>query len=332
MRVLILTEGGKGIGFGHITRMLSLYQAFEEKGAEPYIVIKGDSSVKPLIQGTNWKILDWIKNIGEVKERFGKIDILLIDSYLAPKEAYEYLSKIAKVPAYYDDFRRMDYPCGVVINGNIHAELIKYVEDPCMEYLLGVKYLPIRKEFWKIEGKIIKDKIENILITFGGEDSRNLTSLVLKLLVENYKNCKKVVVIGRSFSKENLKEIKLAADDKTEFVYYPTAEGMKRLMLKADVAISAAGQTLYELACVGVPTIAVIVAENQILQAKVFKEKEFLLDLFYWKDEDIYSRMVESIHKSEPFKIRYEKYKIGRSLIDGKGALRLANKLASLVE
>ena len=39
MKVFIITEGGKNIGFGHITRCLSLYQAFEEKGILPKFII-----------------------------------------------------------------------------------------------------------------------------------------------------------------------------------------------------------------------------------------------------------------------------------------------------
>ena len=38
MKVFIITEGGKNIGFGHITRCLSLYQALKEKVELEFIV------------------------------------------------------------------------------------------------------------------------------------------------------------------------------------------------------------------------------------------------------------------------------------------------------
>lgn len=47
------------------------------------------------------------------------------------------------------------------------------------------------------------------------------------------------------------------------FFYSLDAEHMKTLMLESDVAISAGGQTLYELASVGLPTIAIQVVDNQ---------------------------------------------------------------------
>jgi UDP-2,4-diacetamido-2,4,6-trideoxy-beta-L-altropyranose hydrolase len=49
MKIFIVTEGGKGIGFGHITRCTSIYQAFEQKGLIPEFVINGDNSVKDLL-------------------------------------------------------------------------------------------------------------------------------------------------------------------------------------------------------------------------------------------------------------------------------------------
>jgi len=42
MKVFIITEGGKNIGFGHITRCLSLYQAFEEKEIIPEFILNSD--------------------------------------------------------------------------------------------------------------------------------------------------------------------------------------------------------------------------------------------------------------------------------------------------
>ncbi len=53
---------------------------------------------------------------------------------------------------------------------------------------------------------------------------------------------------------------------------------MKNAMIKCDIAISAAGQTLFELARIGVPTYAVQVAENQTLNMLSWKKCNF-----YWK-------------------------------------------------
>lgn len=59
-------------------------------------------------------------------------------------------------------------------------------------------------------------------------------------------------------------KIEKAGDPNTEYVRFPDAERMKDVMAGSDLAISAAGQTLYELARIGLPTIAIAVARDQL--------------------------------------------------------------------
>ncbi len=71
----------------------------------------------------------------------------------------------------------------------------------------------------------------------------------------------KYVVMGVPF--ENTREIAAVMDGHTRLIESPDDYGMRDVMLSSDVAISAGGQTLYELARTGTPTVAVSVADNQ---------------------------------------------------------------------
>ncbi len=330
MKILILTEGGKNIGFGHVSRMLAVYQAFEEIRVKPYILVKGDNSVEYVLREANWEIFDWIKYPDGIKNKFNNIDLLFIDSYIASAEIYEYLSEIAKFPVYYDDFGRIEYPCGIVVNGNIHAEKINYPKKECVKYLLGTEYLPIRREFWEIEEKRISGEMRKVLITFGGEDFRCMTSKVLKVLVSEFPDLHKKVVIGKGFRKEIINECKEIADKKTEFIYFPNAEGMKRLMLESDIAISGGGQTLYEMARVGLPPIAIVVADNQIMQVKSFFEKGFVQNFFYW-DRLTEKDIITSVTYLSSLYLRREKSRIGRNLIKGCGVRKMVKELTKCI-
>ncbi len=321
MRVYILTEGDRSKGFGHVTRCLSLYQAFEEKDIKPKFFINGDDSVIGLVKNTDYEITDWLKMRQEVFERIKNSDIVIIDSYLADKEFYEYLSKLVKLPVYIDDNKRIDYPKGIVINGNIHAKDLNYPEKEGIIYLLGTKYTPLRKEFWEVPEKEIRDTVQSIMITFGGDDVRNMTPKVLKLLSENYPELKKNVIIGKGFC--NVNEIKTAADRNTNLIYYPDAEQMKQVMLDSDIAISAGGQTLYELARVGVPTVVVIVADNQIGSAKGWEKVGFVQVSGIWQEETLIEKLEMKLEFLKNPEIREVTYKIGRKLVDGRGSLRI---------
>jgi len=324
MKVLIFTEGSKNIGFGHITRSISIYKTFEEKGIRPKIILNADSSVKYLVKNIDYTIVDWIKN-REVLKEIKNSDIVLIDSYLANKKFYQEISETVKISAFIDDNRRLDYPKGIVINGNIHAFDLNYPKKEDIKYLLGTKYTPLRKEFWSVAEKNINEDIENILITFGGSDGKNMTPKILDLLTKKYPNLKKNIVIGKGF--KNIDEIKRVADKNSFLFYNASAKDMKNLMLKADLAISAGGQTLYEIARVGVPTIAVTVADNQLKSVKKWNEVGSMAYAGYYNEKDVLNNVLSLLERLKDKKIREKMSKIGRKNVDGRGSKNIVSKL-----
>ncbi|WP_456392075.1 UDP-2,4-diacetamido-2,4,6-trideoxy-beta-L-altropyranose hydrolase [Persephonella sp.] len=330
IKVFILTEGSKKIGFGHITRCLSLYQAFEEKGIKPKFIINGDDSIVDLIKDTSYEILDWLTDRNIILDKIYGADIVIIDSYLADSDFYKEISSIAKIPVYIDDNRRIDYPKGVVVNGNIYAKDLNYSKKEGITYLLGTKYTPLRKEFWKVPEKEIRKNVESVMITFGGDDIRSMTPKILKLLSEEYPDLKKNVVIGKGF--KNIEEIKYVADKNTNLIYYPDAEGMKKIMLESDIAISAGGQTLYELARVGVPTIAVAVADNQLGNVKGWHEANFIEYAGWWAERYVLKNVKFFLDRLNNFALRKKKSLIGKKFVDGKGSRNIIDFLINEVK
>ncbi len=53
MKVCLLTEGGKNIGLGHIAGCILVYQAFEEAGIGPQLIVSGDEVVHELLKDKN---------------------------------------------------------------------------------------------------------------------------------------------------------------------------------------------------------------------------------------------------------------------------------------
>lgn len=321
MKVFIITEGGKDIGFGHITRCLSLYQAFEERGIKPKFIINGNNDIEYLLKKVNYQIFNWLGERNKLLAILKDADIAIIDSYLADISVYNILSDLVKLSVYIDDNKRLDYPNGIVLNGNIHAEKLNYPKRDGITYFLGTKYTPLRKEFWEVPENKIKEKIESIMVTFGGDDAKNITPKILKLLSKNYSNLKKTIIIGNAF--KNIDEIKKESDKNTNLIYYPDAEKMKETMLKSDIAISACGQTLNELARVGVPTIGVCIAENQLESVKEWKRLGFLKYAGWNKENDFIKKIKNSLKYLEDIKVREGKSAIGREFVDGKGSFRI---------
>lgn len=321
MKVLIITEGSESKGYGHITRCLSIYQAFEDKGISPRFIINGDNTVSSLLKNQNYEVFNWLKNAEKLIDIVKGSSIVIIDSYLADYSLYYKICNSAKLTVYIDDNNRINYPKGIVLNGSVYAQELGYPSSEGIEYLLGNQYIPLRKEFWKIPLKKINKDIKNIMVTFGGDDLRNLTPKIIKTLNE-FTNLNSTIIIGKGF--KNVALIKENINKRNKFVFNPDAKEMAHIMLESDIAISAAGQTLNELARIGTPTIAISVASNQVNHVNYWEKKGFIEYAGSWKDANLLDNILESINILKKEDLRQQKSEIGRNYFkDGIGSIKI---------
>lgn len=314
-KVVILTEGGQVFGFGHITRCTSFYQAFQEVNVIPEFIVNGDESVSILLSDKKHRVIDWLKRKEYLLDILHDVDILIVDSYHVEKEFYTEISDIVKIPVYLDDNMRLDYPRGYVINGTIYAENLNYPPSNDVKYLLGPEYAYLRKEFWNVPLPEIKQSIHNVMITIGGTDKRNLTSRILRLMSVNFPHLKKFVVVGNSDSEKYT-----YLDNNTKLISQASAGEMKDVMIQSDIAITAAGQTTYELCRMGVPMIALETAENQKKNIDSLFENGLILKPIRWNCSTLEEDITNQIISLESYLLRVEISKKMMSIIDGNGA------------
>ena len=323
MEVVIFTEGSAKIGFGHITRSLSLAQALERLGGKVKVVIGGDLLAYRFAKAHNFENIELYPSLEQASLPAGQR--AFIDSYQAPLQFYERVALGYEKKLYLDDYFRLNYPEGAILN------YIPALEVPPIyrnrELLWGEKFHLLRAPFWEVPPKRVAQRVEKVLITFGGDDIRNLTPKVLKLLLENFRNLKFSVVVGGGFKNVSLlEEIERANPQRVKLYRNLNASQMRELMLQSDLAVSAGGQTLFELARVGVPTVAFEVAKNQRNNLKGFSKLGFIDGFLLWS-ESWQEQLLEKIENLFPKERREKISQRGRSLIDGKGALRVAKYL-----
>jgi len=311
--VIIFTEAGKNYGYGHLTRCLALAQGFKKRGVESTFYIRGNHDVGKFLSGFIWYSKDWLINQIDTQGH-----IVIIDSYYADEFFCNKIYQTANKVIFFDDYNRINYPGGLVLNSVLNADRLLYSENQSITYLLGSKYHPFRQEFWEAKQKEIKSKVEKILITFGGSDMTNETPQILKMLTLKYPDIKKHVIIGSGFS--NIHEIETESDKNTILIYSPNAEQMKTEMQDCDLAISAAGQTTYELARIGTPSLIKKIAENQDCVINSWVEQECFQRFFDINDleEGIenYSFELRMLHSVNAIK-----------MVDGKGIDRVFEKV-----
>lgn len=273
MNVFILTEAGQKVGFGHLSRCTAVYHAFVRRGVKPLMIINGDAGVSEYLKGVKHELADWLTDFQELLSRIAGADIVFIDSYLTDKAKYDDIASTVGLIACVDDYKRIRYPQGVVINGLIYAPQMNYPRAKGTNYLLGARYAFLRKAFWNVPEKKISPAVKNIFMTFGGSDFLELAPGTLRAVSVKYPDAAKTVVISQFY--KNIEEIKSAADAKTKVIIDASDDQMKELMRQADVAVSASGQTLSELASLGVPGVAICVADNQRLNWKTWGARGF---------------------------------------------------------
>jgi len=163
------------------------------------------------------------------------------------------------------------------------------------------------------------------MLTFGGSDMCNVTPKVQKVLNKTHPYLQKRIIVTRFFA--NMPEIKKLRDKNTELIYEPDAIEFKGIMQESDIAISAGGQTLYELARTGVPTIAVCTAGNQLNNIRGWEKTGFVEYAGWWEDKKITDVISQKVELLKNKTLREKKHTIGNKYIDGKGSKRIVEEL-----
>ncbi|MED4402765.1 UDP-2,4-diacetamido-2,4,6-trideoxy-beta-L-altropyranose hydrolase [Metabacillus fastidiosus] len=298
MNVVIRTDASFEIGTGHVMRCITLAKQLVHEGAEVLFICRsfyGNSisfiqsqgfHVHTLLSDKNKKHLQWTrdnweKDSEETKLILGslnkKIDLLIVDHYGLD---IKWESKFCSVVNYImviDDLANRVHNCDLLLDQNYYFNMNNRYKGLVPEYctlMLGPSYVLLRDEFLSIDPQKIKrdDSINNILIFFGGTDPTGETLKTLKVIQKpNFSHIEFNVVVGEANPKKE--EIKEMCTKIKNSIYHCQTNNMAELMLKADLAISAGGATTWERCFLGLPSLIIIVAENQEDVTNVVVEK-----------------------------------------------------------
>lgn len=250
-KVGFYVNGNNKRGVGHVYRALELA---DELFTKPDIYYDMNQTDKKIFGRTTHRIIG-VDGIGEllsiVKERRYDIfinDILStsIDYMIAFKQALGG-GKIVN----FEDMGEGANIADLVINslyGESEIRNLKYGSDYYIAPKLFMIYNPIQ----------IRERIERVFICFGGADPQNYTDAVLSIIQKpKYANLHFDVVLGRA--KTNAEALLGMASERIS-VYFDV-KNMPEIMKRCDIGITSRGRTAFELAMLGIPTIAM--AQNE---------------------------------------------------------------------
>ncbi|MEN3033960.1 MAG: glycosyltransferase [Aquificaceae bacterium] len=316
---MILTEASRTIGQGHLSRCLALKQALLELGVFSKLFVRGDNTVKAFAKGA--AISEWLWwDKAYLKALSRRYSGIVIDSYHAPERFYWTCAEFFKPVVAIDDYKRLSGDGVWILNPGPYAFDMGYLGKG---HMLGPSFALLRKPFWGGFLKKIRARSARFLITFGGEDIRGLTPRFVRALREAF-DLELYVVLGHA-SRAQVPE-----SESVKVYRAVNARTMRRLMEASDIAISAGGQTTFELARVGLAAVLISVADNQLLNCKSWHE----LGVFHWAgnwdQSDIEERVIGAVLELFAYEKRLRAYESGTKYVDGLGAMRVARKIIQI--
>ena len=173
---------------------------------------------------------------------------IVVDSYNVCPEYLGWLREAGFLVCALDDLASYPFPNQIVVNGGAQARQLHYeTSSGDTDFYLGPEFALLRSEFWQTPPYEVRPQVDKILVTSGGSDANNLMPRILGKLDELCQNVVITAILGPFFDKlSKIERVALQAKNRMELIRSP--DSIRGLMLEADLAISAGGQTLYELA------------------------------------------------------------------------------------
>lgn len=245
--VAFYVNGNTMRGMGHIYRCLELADEFYVK---PDIYYDINQTDKKLFGETTHNLIG-VNGLNELLTilEHKKYDIFINDilnTTLDYMIALKNCNPAKKIINFEDDGEGI-YKADLVINALYQDALVNQMKT-------GKEYYICAKTFMFYNSINIVDEVRNIFICFGGADPQNYTDRLLNIVnKDKYNKYKFKIVVGRA--KQNIDKLVEYNKYKNIEVLYDV-KNIPEIMSECDIAITSRGRTGYELAILGVPTIA----------------------------------------------------------------------------
>ena len=287
MRVLLMGDGGGPLGVGHVIRSLALAEAAVAAGHDVVVAGHFEGSfllsqlaaapvevvqlAEPLANGDPQPFIDLVGRL--------RPDVLHVDSYEAPVRLREVAASLGVgamlgtvVLSNVEDGTFGRRPADVVVDPTLGAELSARPDDGSTWLLRGSRYAPMRQRVMDARRRAtddsdgtaveipVEDGARTVLVVMGGTDPVGLAPAAVELLARTGLALQvTVIAVG-----ENAERVRAAAGGTALSLRVLAPVGdLAATMSGQDLVVSAAGSSVWELCCIGVPMALVCAVDNQ---------------------------------------------------------------------
>jgi len=295
MKIVFRVDSSHLIGTGHVMRCLTLAEYCRDRGDDVAFVCRDhpgnisglveqqgfnllrlpykaeSESDSPTDEYASWLSVPWELDAAQsqatIANSTARVDWLVVDHYALDNRWQNQLRSVADRIMVIDDLANRPHECDLLLDHNFyqnpHQRYLNLVPSDCLS-LLGSEYALLRKQFSRTRQtlRIRTGRVKNVLVFFGGADYTNETEKTLEAIEAlGSTDLTWDVIVGQSNqNRDHLREICARSD---HLSFHTQVENMADMMSKVDLAIGAAGTTSWERACLGLPCLMTVVANNQ---------------------------------------------------------------------
>lgn len=303
MRIAFRLDASARIGTGHWMRSLTLAKALRARGDEVVFISRDPPAAlrAALPDGIALDVLppahaprrasavphaDWLdadvdedaqQTLRCIVARWGRIDWLVIDHYALDAGWHRAVRAAAGALLVMDDLADRPLDADIVLDETFGRRVDDY--RACLQrparVLAGAQYALLRDEFAALRDRSLARRLADpalhrVLISFGGVDAAGFAIEALRALADEPPALQIDIVLGAAGTGDAIRG--LAATLPQQITVSGAVSDMAQRMVQADLAFGACGLTVWERACLGLPTIAVPVADNQRFAATTMGE------------------------------------------------------------
>ncbi len=337
--LMIRVDANVAIATGHAMRCLALAQAWQDTGGRAiFAMAESVPAIDARIAAERIEAFTIKESPGSLGDATCTAALasrcnatwIVADGYHFGSE-YQYRLKYSAVKLLFldDNGRAGHYAADLVLDPNPHASASLYANrESYTRLLLGPRYALLRREFRdsRHRKKAIPKLGRRVLVTLGGTDPDDVTLRVIEGLKSlKIKGLEALVVVGGG--NPHFRTLEEAVGGENQIRLVKDASNMPELMVWADVAVSAAGSTCWEMCLLGVPTLLISLASHHFPISQWLDREGVSFDIGSTQQlstQTIACKLESLLHDAET---RERMSRRAQTLVDGTGALKVTTLL-----
>ena len=330
LRILFRTAGGrapqKELGLGHVYRCINLSECLAK--ADKFFLVENYGGIENILAKRRIKNVKFLNTEIDIKSDIAQtvqyikekqIDVVIVDKYKIGLRYLQGIKKYARI-VFISDLYKIDFPVDLVVNGFIGFNNKISKNHYSTKCLLGPKFQILNKKFGS--HKSAKNKIYDLLVTFGGYDEKNLAEIFISQLLKSDRKFKTKIILGPATKKS--KQLKNLSKKYGKFLtLINKTDDMQKEISKSKFGFCSGGLTTYEFASQGIPFVIICQVKHQLHIANKWKQLGIALNLGI-SNQNTGKKIKQVLHHiiNDDIHLRHNKL-----LVDGQGAVRVASEI-----